>query len=299
MDIKRWDAFISHASEDKETFVRPLAVALRALGLKIWYDEFSLRLGDSLSRSIDKGLADSTFGIVVLSHHFITKSWPERELNGLVAREIDEGRVILPIWHGITKQDVKQFSPPLADKIAIKTADTTAQDVSIQLLKETRPDLYAKHPRAHLERLASGEAVQELQRQIELAQEELAAAHEELAQYKCGYCGAELSSRNQAPLDRGEKVWDVVERYACGYTIVAGEVEHPCPADPRFPKFDDYEFKFTHSPLSDPSFEWICHAMGKTPMARKVHLASAPGMSQEEAKRRLRESYERRAGQRS
>ena len=63
MDIKQWDAFISHASEDKETFVRPLAVALRALGLKIWYDEFSLRLGDSLSRSIDKGLADSTFGI--------------------------------------------------------------------------------------------------------------------------------------------------------------------------------------------------------------------------------------------
>ena len=251
-----------------------------------------------MSRSIDKGLADSTFGIVVLSPHFITKPWPERELNGLVAREIDEGRVILPVWLGVTKQDVKQFSPPLADKIAIRTSDTTAQDVAIQLLKEVRPDLYAKHPRAHLERLASGEAVEELQRQIELAQEELAAAHEELAQYRCGYCGAELSSRNQAPLDSEEKVWDIVERYVCGYTVVAGEVEHPCPADPRFPKFDDYEFKFTHSPLSDPSFEWMCHAIGKTPMARKVHLPSAPGMSQEEAKSRVRESYERLARRR-
>ena len=52
----RWDAFVSHASEDKEAFVRPLAVALRTLGLEIWFDEFTLVPGMSLSRSIDKGL---------------------------------------------------------------------------------------------------------------------------------------------------------------------------------------------------------------------------------------------------
>jgi hypothetical protein len=298
MNTKKWDAFISHASEDKETFVRPLALALRALDLKMWYDEFSLRVGDSLSRSIDRGLADSTFGIVVLSPHFLSKPWPERELAGLVTREIDEGRVILPIWHGVTKQEVKEFSPPLADKFALKTADTNAQDAAIQLLKEIRPDLYAKHPRSYLEQLASGEAVQELQRQIELAQEELAAAHEELAQYKCPYCDAELSSRNVAPLDPLEKVWDTVESYMCGHTLVAGEVERPCPADPLFPKFEDYEFTFTQSPFSDPSFEWMCHAIGKTQMARKVYLQSAPGSTQEEAKGRVRESYERHARRR-
>ena len=60
------DVFVSHASEDKEAFVAPLAKILSQLGLKVWYDEFSLKLGDSLSRSIDKGLSESTFGIVVL-----------------------------------------------------------------------------------------------------------------------------------------------------------------------------------------------------------------------------------------
>jgi hypothetical protein len=74
---QNWDAFISHASEDKERFVRPLARALKNLGVEIWYDEFSLKLGDSLSRSIDKGLAQSRYDIVVLSEAFMTKSWPE------------------------------------------------------------------------------------------------------------------------------------------------------------------------------------------------------------------------------
>ena len=61
----QWDAFISHAWEDKESFVRPLAHALTALGATVWYDEFSLKLGDSLSASIDRGLAGSRYGIVV------------------------------------------------------------------------------------------------------------------------------------------------------------------------------------------------------------------------------------------
>src|SRR3990172_5888270 len=114
-----WDVFISHASEDKDTFVRPLAVSLRILGVSVWYDEFSLRIGDGLSRSIDKGLADSRFGVVVISPHFIKKPWPEYELRGLVSREIDEDRVILPIWHGVTRKQVVAFSPPLADNVAL------------------------------------------------------------------------------------------------------------------------------------------------------------------------------------
>ena len=65
-DSARWDVFISHASEDKDSFVRPLAIALRSLEVLVWYDEFSLRLGDSLSRSIDRGLADSSHGLVVI-----------------------------------------------------------------------------------------------------------------------------------------------------------------------------------------------------------------------------------------
>src|SRR6266852_746536 len=139
---KKWNVFISHASEDKDPFVRSLAVALRNLGVSVWYDEFSLRPGDSLSRSIDKGLASSKYGLVVISPNFIRKPWPEYELRGLVSREIEEDRVILPIWHGVTRKQVLEFSPSLADKVALKTADVEAQDVAIQLLREIRPDLY-------------------------------------------------------------------------------------------------------------------------------------------------------------
>src|SRR5690606_41724243 len=66
-DIREHDVFISHASEDKDEIVRPLAIALRNAGLSVWYDEFELKIGDSLRQKIDKGLSKSRFGIVVLS----------------------------------------------------------------------------------------------------------------------------------------------------------------------------------------------------------------------------------------
>jgi hypothetical protein len=80
--------FVSHASEDKDDFVRPLAQALKRKGLKVWYDEFSLRPGDSLRRSIDRGLAECTAGLVVLSPAFFVKEWPQRELDALFMGEI-------------------------------------------------------------------------------------------------------------------------------------------------------------------------------------------------------------------
>lgn len=118
-----WDAFISHASEDKEAFVKPLAEALQRKGLRIWYDEYTLRIGDSLRRKIDDGLARSKFGIVVLSQAFFAKHWPQQELNGLAAREVAGTKVILPVWHGMTHDDVASFSPTLADRVAVKSSD--------------------------------------------------------------------------------------------------------------------------------------------------------------------------------
>jgi hypothetical protein len=119
----KYDLFISHASEDMESFVRPLAKALTERGVLVWYDEFELRPGSKLSRSIDRGLADSRHGLVVLSLHFFGKGWPERELGGLVARDVENPGVIIPIWHGVTKADVVRYSPPLADIVAIPTTD--------------------------------------------------------------------------------------------------------------------------------------------------------------------------------
>lgn len=132
-----WDVFICHASEDKEPFVRELAEALRAEGVRVWYDEFTLKLGDSLRRSIDRGLAYSSYGVVVLSPHFFAKEWPQRELDGLTAREIEGRKVILPIWHNIGVDEVRGHSPTLADRVAAKSTDGIGAVVQI-LLREIR-----------------------------------------------------------------------------------------------------------------------------------------------------------------
>ena len=120
----KYDVFISHASEDKQGFVGPLAKALIDAGLKVWYDRFELKLGDSLRVRIDQGLANSRFGVVVLSKDFFAKNWPKTELDALVTRENSEGKkVILPIWHGVEAKDVQQFSPILASKLAARSVD--------------------------------------------------------------------------------------------------------------------------------------------------------------------------------
>ena len=141
--VHAWDAFISHTTEDKEVLVRPLARALDVMGASIWYDEYTLRVGDSLSRAIDKGLANSKFGIVILSPAFFQKAWPQRELSGLVAREIDAPGIILPVWHGIDRNIIVRYSPPLADLFAIRTENDSIDGIAIKILKVIRPDLYA------------------------------------------------------------------------------------------------------------------------------------------------------------
>lgn len=118
-----FDLFICHASEDKESTVRPLAQHLAATGLRVWYDEFSLKLGDSLRQSIDRGLSDSRYGVVVLSPSFFKKNWPQAELDGLFAKEIGGEKTILPVWHQIEREDVLKQSPLLADRVAAKTSE--------------------------------------------------------------------------------------------------------------------------------------------------------------------------------
>jgi hypothetical protein len=118
----QWDAFIAHASEDKESFVRPLADALSRY-VRVWYDEFTMTVGDSLRQKIDEGLATSRFGIVVLSPNFFAKKWPQDELDGLAARERDGTKVILPIWLDIDEAGVTRHSPTIAARYAAKAAD--------------------------------------------------------------------------------------------------------------------------------------------------------------------------------
>lgn len=127
------DVFISHASEDKDEIVRPLADALIKEGLNVWYDEFTLRIGDSLRQKIDQGLANSKVGLVVLSSDFISKGWTNYELDGIVTRTVSGEQILLPIWHNITKQQVVDFSPSLADKVARSTATHTVEEIAKEI----------------------------------------------------------------------------------------------------------------------------------------------------------------------
>lgn len=125
-----YDVFISHASEDKDGIVRELAEALRDERLRVWYDEFTLRIGDSLRQKIDQGLANSRVGIVILSPAFMKKGWTNYELDGLVTRSVSGGQILLPIWHNVTKQQVIDYSPSLADKVARSTATHTPAEIA-------------------------------------------------------------------------------------------------------------------------------------------------------------------------
>lgn len=134
------DVFIAHASEDKEEVARPLADALVREGWSVWLDELRLKVGDSLSRHIDEALARTRFGIVVLSPYFFAKEWPQRELAGLAARELDTGsKVILPVWHGVDHDFIVQRSPVLADRLGAHTRAgiaTVCEEISSVLAED-------------------------------------------------------------------------------------------------------------------------------------------------------------------
>lgn len=134
----KWDVFVSHASEDLESVARPLAMLLTASGLSVWLDENELLPGDSLGAKINQGLAESRFGVVVLSRAFFAKEWTQRELNGLAALESPERKVILPIWHGVDQRFVATYSPILADRLAVNTAMGLGL-VATQVLKVVMP----------------------------------------------------------------------------------------------------------------------------------------------------------------
>ena len=117
-----YHVFVSHASEDKDSVARPLVKELESRGLTVWFDEAVIKLGDQLRRKIDQGLARCDYGVVILSPAFFRKEWPQRELDGLSARETADGKkAILPIWHDVDHVEVARFSPTLADRVAARS----------------------------------------------------------------------------------------------------------------------------------------------------------------------------------
>ncbi len=117
-----WDLFISHASEDKENVARPLAHKLKIHGLKVWFDEDVILGGDPIRRSIDDGLTNSKYGLVIISPHFLRKKeWAHKELDGFFAREDGKRLILIPVRHELSQEQVVTFSPTLAGKLSIST----------------------------------------------------------------------------------------------------------------------------------------------------------------------------------
>ena len=139
---EEYDVFVSHAYEDKESFVDEFVEALRNQGLKVWYDTDKLKWGDSMREKIDRGLAKSKYGVVILSPNYIAehKYWTKAELNGLFQVETVNGKTILPIWHNLTKKQVVEYSPIIADRKAMTTASMTPEEIAAELKELFAPD---------------------------------------------------------------------------------------------------------------------------------------------------------------
>ncbi|MBU1316004.1 MAG: TIR domain-containing protein [Alphaproteobacteria bacterium] len=130
-----FDVFICHASEDKEEFVENLANSAEAAGLNVFYDNKSIEWGENLRTRIDHGLANSRFGVVILSEAFFRKEWPKRELDGLFNLEVEGKSRILPIWHKISKDEILRNAPTLAGKLALTTAALTVDEIVDKLVQ--------------------------------------------------------------------------------------------------------------------------------------------------------------------
>ena len=137
-----YDVFVSHAWEDKEDFVDEFVEELRKQGLAVWYDTDKLKWGDPMREKIDLGLAKSKYGVVVLSPNYIApeKYWTKAELNGLFQVETINGKTILPIWHNLTKKQVTEYSPIIADRKAMNTASMTPDEIAKELKELFKPN---------------------------------------------------------------------------------------------------------------------------------------------------------------
>jgi hypothetical protein len=142
--MEKRDVFISHASEDKAPVAKELADHLIAQGITVWYDEYSVRLGDDLLHKIDEGLANSQFGVIIFSPNFFAakKTWTMREYSGLVAGEdVDKEKRIIPVWHQITREEIYQKSPTIANRLALLTSKMSVEAIAKKIADRVREHL--------------------------------------------------------------------------------------------------------------------------------------------------------------
>lgn len=111
-----YDVFLSHASEEKRAVAMPIANKLSESGLSVWFDDQCLLIGDSLLESINHGLQNSRYGVVILSRNFFLKDWPRYELEQIPLANI------LPVLHNMSYKDLSRNAPAIAKKRVLSTS---------------------------------------------------------------------------------------------------------------------------------------------------------------------------------
>lgn len=129
----QYDVFLSHASEDKDDVARPLAILLQDRGLRVWYDEFELRIGDNLVSKLNAGTNESRFGIIILSYSFFEKRWTNHELNMLELLWVTEDRMLFPVWHNIGEEEIRAYRASLANIIGRRTEALAIEDIAAEI----------------------------------------------------------------------------------------------------------------------------------------------------------------------
>jgi hypothetical protein len=124
---------------------------------------------------------------------------------------------------------------------------------------------------------------------LEKLASKLSQAKSALKEFTCPHCGAELVERGGEFVGPNDDHYGLHEIFACGYHAFDWVMRRPCPHDPKFPRFEDYELQ-SHAP-SKPDGSWFCIAVPKTEMAKFLQLTGT-GKTKEEAEQRVRKSYD-------
>ena len=143
-----YDVFISHAVEDKADIANELVARLKEAGLKVWYSSERLRVGYGVDETIKEGLNKSRYGIAVLTHNYFKKNWPKKELYALWSRP---GARVLPVWHNISEEEIREHDPILVDNYGLDTKrglDYVVEQL-VHSIKEGQVNSSAKNEKDH------------------------------------------------------------------------------------------------------------------------------------------------------
>lgn len=133
-EVIEYDVFLSHSSLDKDIFVTELSQKLTGKGLKVFEDIKVFKIGQSQTDMMNMGILNSRFVVIFLSKNFIQSGWSQYEFKSFLNREINEKRVIiLPIWHEVTVEEVRQYNPYIVDKYAFNTSKQTLDEMVDQI----------------------------------------------------------------------------------------------------------------------------------------------------------------------